>query len=314
MEIRQLMFIRWQQVRRSLSGLPVLHWLLLLVVAFALAAALLQVLTSLVGAAVVAGVFVMLVLSLHLGRSDRQFVRLFTEYPARLFLVEYLLLSVPLLCLLLFTPFWYAGMVVGVAVALVAHLPFSYKPAAVGLNFSRFLPAHAFEWLAGFRKYGLYIVLLYLVALLLVPVKLVSLFVLWFITSLLMSFYQECEPLHILRLREQEGSAFIRNKLLQHLKLYLLLCLPLLLVYTAFHLEMWYLPLVFMLLLCLNVCFFILSKYAFYRPGCSLSGSSLLGSLAMASSLLPFLILLPLVMNIRFYAKAVSNLNDYLHD
>ncbi|WP_187261438.1 hypothetical protein [Pontibacter beigongshangensis] len=314
MEIRQIIWIRWRQLGRGLAGLSVLHWLLFLIIAFVATAALLQLLMGLAGAAVISGLFAGLVLSLHLSRSDRQFVKLYAAQPWMIYLCEYVLLTVPLLLLLLLTPYWYLGGALLAAMALVALLPYSYKPSAAGFSYSRWLPAQNFEWIAGFRKYGLYILLLYLVALLLVPVKLLSLFLLWFITSILLGFYQECEPLHLLRLSGAGAAGFLRKKLLQHLKLYLLFCLPLLLIYIMFHLDMWYLPLVFMLLLCLNVCFFILSKYAFYRPGMSLAGSSLLSSLAMLSSLLPFLILLPLVMNVRFYAKAVSNLNSYLDD
>ncbi|MFT2011315.1 hypothetical protein ACMA1I_21770 [Pontibacter sp. 13R65] len=314
MEVRQLITVRWRQLSRSLEGLSVFHWLLFVVISFGLLAALLQVLMNKTGAAIVAAVFSGLILSLHLSRSDRQFILLFAEKPFQLYFTEYFIVSLPLLALYLLAPSWYLALVVPVALALVALLPYTYKPKLFQLNFSRFLPAHNFEWLAGFRKYGLYILLLYLVALLLVPVKVLSLLLLWLITTAIMAFYQECEPLQLLRLSEQEGASFIKGKLWSHLKLYLLLCLPLVLVYSFFHVDHWFVPFVFLVLSGINLCFFILSKYAFYRPGKQLPGNSVLGSVAMLSSLLPFLILLPLVLNIRFYTKAVANLNYYLYD
>jgi hypothetical protein len=60
--------------------------------------------------------------------------------------------------------------------------------------------------------------------------------------------------------------------------------------------------------------FAILLKYAAYSPNDNLSQNSVLFFFGFLGSIIPFLLPLPLIMNIRNYKKAVTNLNRYFHD
>ena len=74
-------------------------------------------------------------------------------------------------------------------------------------------------------------IFLYILALGLSFYQYASLFFLWLMLSVIASFYNESEPLNVLLAKELTAKKFIRLKIFTHLKLYLIVFIPVLFVY-----------------------------------------------------------------------------------
>jgi hypothetical protein len=249
---------------------------------------------------------------IQLTRTDKTFVFSITEHARWVFFAEYLLLSLPFILLMLATPHGYVALMLLLFLYACTFLNIRFRKRAGSLLATRYLPAYNFEWIAGVRANFWVLVPLYILAVGLMFIKFASLALVWVLMVLIASFYQHCEPVNVLQLPELPPKLFLLQKLRSHLLLYLVLVLPVLVGYAVFNPDTAWVALLFLLMSSINVCFFILSKYALYTPNSKLTANQVLVSLALFSILIPFLLPLPLIMCIRNYFKAKNNLNYYL--
>ncbi|MTI32384.1 hypothetical protein [Xanthovirga aplysinae] len=178
---------------------------------------------------------------------------------------------------------------------------------------SKFIPITNFEWRSGLRKNFYAILPIYLLALSLSFFPYVSLLLLWVFSFFLSSFYMECEPLDILLARSEDSAqSFIKEKLREHLQLYIFITFPIVLLYGIFHFGSFWIPLVVYLLSLINICYFILSKYASYEPNMILKANTVLHVMVSFGIFLPFLLPLSLILCIRNYFISIEKLKYYL--
>ena len=144
--------------------------------------------------------------------------------------------------------------------------------------------------------------------------RILPLFLLWFITVTIVSFYTECEPLHILKRDDLSAKIFLQQKLMKHSKYILLLYIPVLVINTFFNIEYLVLNLLFIPIQLALVWYAICLKYSGYEPNKNSIGNSILLSLVSVGSIVPYLLPIPLLMAIGTYGKAVRNLKNYLND
>jgi hypothetical protein len=229
---------------------------------------------------------------------------------------DYFALLTPFISIILFTHFWYCFFLILIGVSLITLLKTRPQTTATHLRFlSRFIPVSYFEVLSGGRKnYIIFVLLaLYLAAVCLCWVRGLPLFLLWFITISIGSFFGEYEPLTMLRKDETlDAQQFIQSKLKQYIWPLLILYTPILILNSLFQPDLWWLSCLFLVLQILNLTLSILYKYATYRSKAYFDTGSPVLIIAGLCIVLPFLLPVVLLLNVRYYPKAIRNLSHYL--
>jgi hypothetical protein len=85
-----------------------------------------------------------------------------------------------------------------------------------------------------------------------------------------------------------------------------------LIVNSVFHPDIWWINPLFLIVQILTLSLSILYKYATYQPKAYFNTNSPVLIIAGLCIVLPFLIPLILFFNLRYYPKAIKNLNHYL--
>ena len=248
----------------------------------------------------------------QLFRPDKNFVYLHIRGPALAIFLEYAAFSLPFILPALFSPNWYCFPVYFIGLWGITFIRKSFRPQTRFVFLGRLFPALAFEWISGFRQALPVFAIGYLAAIAFCWVKALPLFLLWLLNLFFVSFYQECEPLNLLRTFAQNPEELLRKKLLLHGKILLWLNVPVLVLQAIFHPVIGLAGIIFLLLQLITLAFTIFLKYATYQPNTVVKSNTLLISLAQMGVIFPFLLPLPLVMCFRYYKRARLNLNHYL--
>jgi hypothetical protein len=253
-------------------------------------------------------------LSVQSYRNDKQFVYSHIRKPHLEIFSEYFLLTFPFAVTILFTENWFCYPLLIISLFIVPYLKFTVKQRTYFKNISAVIPATDFEWISGFRKSFVYLIPLYLLALALSWFRILPLFFLWFITVSIVSFYIECEPLHILKEGNFSAKRLLSSKLMRNSKYLALLYSPVLVINTVFNPEYWVLNLLFIPIQVSLVCYSVCLKYSSYEPNKKPIGNSIILSLVSLGSIVPYLLPIPLLMALFTYGKAKKNLKNYLND
>jgi hypothetical protein len=248
----------------------------------------------------------------QISRPDRNFIFLHLAKPRLVILTEYMGLAIPFIIPAFFSPFWYCIFVLPPGFYGITFLKVNFKFKTRFTFLGKFLPFSAFEWIAGFRETLPGFVLLYAAALALCWVKGLPIILLWICGFLIVSFYQHCEPVAMLRAYEISSRNFLRRKIKSHCCLFVSLSLPVLVLQSLFHPIMALAGLLFLVLQVCVLSFTILLKYSTYEPETTRSSNMLLISFAQLSILLPFFLLLPIALLARNYRLAKQNSTYYL--
>lgn len=258
-----------------------------------------------------------LLLSIHSGRKDKKFLTLVSEKPLSIYVVEYLLLSIPFILLISFTKHWYLSAAVLAVCVIIPLLNISFSKKKLHLPTIPFIPNSAFEWKSGLRISYIYFILIWLAGAglsFLVGAVPVAIILLNLVTA---SFYMESEPKLLLEVFEKPPSAFLWFKIKQALLLFFVVISPLVLLFLIFHLQYWYVIAYILFAATLLLVFSILQKYAFYEENVNASSrNSLLLFFAFLAFYIPLLIfLLPVMfmLGYRFYKKSLQNLSPHLY-
>ncbi len=305
--------LRLIQLAREIEALGIFRALLCLGLLFAAGFGFYRQMQSYPNRIYAIALAMLVILTIQIRRNDKKFISTMVTCPTLIYFSEYLFFSLPLLIIVIAAARWSYAIPYLLLCILISLISYRHKPKAGIINLSGIVPADAFEWIAGIRKHSWYILPLYLCAIALVFVKFASLFLLIMVLSAIASFYQECEPLNILQVKELSAKRFIWKKLKSHVKLYLLSAAPIIAGYCLFNPETAWVAMLIFILSTINLCFFILSKYALYQPGIKLTSNSVATGIALISMFIPFLLPLPLIMCLRDYNRALSNLDHYLN-
>jgi len=123
----------------------------------------------------------------------------------------------------------------------------------------------------------------------------------------------EGEDRQLLEVFQLSSKAFLWMKCKYQLMVFWSLVAPLLGLFLFFHLSYWYLLGYFCLFSLTLQIFSIIFKYALYTPNSDLSSNGLFIALFSMGFIMPFFLPLPFLMAVRYYRKAIHNLNDYLY-
>lgn len=299
---------------RMFAGIGLFRLLVLLIFVVFLAMGLLSSTGSVPGVYIVTAVYWGAVMLIHLRRPDKIFMRTQLARHRRIWIVEYFILLLPLIGCLVYHFHWWMLLIVLLALPLFVVFKFDERQRSFNSRLQRMIPDNCFEWKSGIRKNRLLILFLWLVgmgAFFYVGTVPVVVFILGLLT---IGFYEKTEPLQMLVAFEMKPLNFLFFKIRKQLGLFVILILPLILVFLIFHIEYWYIPLVMCLLLLSLMVYVILLKYAFYVPQGAGAVVRIYSAIGMFGIVIPFLLPVIWLLSWRFYFKSVENLNFYLND
>lgn len=307
-----LLQIRYIQLRREIRTLPWLHRLLFLLLLCGIVAICHSVFHKSLQGWLVPGALLLSALAMQLYRPDKDFIFLHFNSPRQAIFSEYAVFSFPFILPALFSPNWYCFPVYFLGLGAITFIRSRFRLQTRYTFLGWLLLDTAFEWISGLRRAFPVFALIYLLALTFCWVKALPLFLLWVLNLLFISFYQEGEPLHLLRIYAESPVDLLRKKLFSHGLLLFCLNFPVLLLQAFIHPVIGLIGIIFLLLQFIAMAFALFLKYATYRPGEVTTSNTLLVTLAQMGILLPFLLPLPLIMCFRYYGRAVQNLKLYL--
>ncbi len=305
--------IRSRQFMRILAEIGVVLFVLLMLVLFPLAMGVLAQLSDMPPMLAV-GITLAIIASIHLNRQDKDFVKLILQRPFLMFLMEYLVLILPIAGWLVYSRAAWALLALVVGVCVVAYVPVTVKFRKRERPLWRFPKGFTrnYEWISGWRKSAVWMVPTYLLGAALsgftaaIPI---ALMVLGLIT---LDFYMDCEPRIFLELYSRNAKSFLRKKIIAHVGIFWLACLPLVFLFLIFYYEYWYVLLVVMFVVSVFPVLSITLKYASYQPNIRLTQNAFTMGLMVVFLCTPFTQPVPLVMTVIYYRRALKNLRKYM--
>ena len=258
--------------------------------------------------------FLLIYVSLQIGRKDKAFVLMHTKQPYKEFFFEYFVLGLPITSVCLFTKNWWLFLVITLCTFFVGYINLGFKRQTYFRNISAFIPAYYFEWISGIRKSFTLLIPFYLLAILSCFVRIVPLIFLWFVVVQIVSFFTENESTFILTANDESAKKFLSNKLNRHVSLLLKLIMPIAIINLIFNFSDWIVIVSFVIVLISLLCFAICFKYAGYVPNQNSTAKSITVSMIVLCSLIPYLFIVPFIFAVIYYRKALHNLNPYFND
>lgn len=306
--------IRLKQVYRAGSRLGLFRSIVVLCLVLFVLAALFTYISQPAWTKLITSAYLVSILSIHIKRPDKRFLKLNIRNYQTVFFFEYTLLALPLLASLLYFQFFeMAGLSIGCLMAL-PFIGFSFQKKGLNNRIIGAIPDEAFEWKSGIRKYFIFVTLIWLLGIASVwyigsvPVVIVLL------SLLVINFFETGEPLNILMSQELSPNQFLFRKLVITQTIISFMLLPLVSAFVLFHPEVWYIPVIEYVLISFILWYAIFLKYAFYKPNQPLMAGQFFAAIAAMSLFLPILIPLTWVLSVRFYFKSIANLKPYLDD
>ncbi len=253
-------------------------------------------------------------LSLQFYRKDKSFIYKHIENPYWQVFSEYLVLTLPFSITAIFTRSWMYYPVFIILLFCIAQVSVSFRKKAVFKNLSSVIPATSFEWISGFRKNYIFLSGLYLSAIAFCWFRILPLFLLWFLTVSILSFYNECESVQVLRESGRTSGSYLLKKIITPSAYIIILYTPLIIINTILNPEFLLFNLIFIPAQLSLLWFAICLKYSSYSPGKMQSGNNILLIIMAILLSLPYLLPVPIILSFIYFYKANSHLNYYLDD
>lgn len=257
---------------------------------------------------------VFICISIQSVRRDKAFIYLHSDNYHFSIYTEYFLFTLPFTVMCLLTKQWYCFLILQLFLYFIPYIKFTIKQKSLFKNISEIIPVSDYEWISGFRRSFISIIPVYMLAVGFSWLKILPLFLLWILTLIIISFYNECEPLIILRERDLAAESLLNKKIFTHVSILTVLFLPVLIVNIIFNINFLTLNIFFILSQAALLAFAICYKYSNYKPNQFLYFNNYIVILVSMCGLIPVLLPLPVIMGIRYYFKAKNNLNKYLND
>lgn len=254
------------------------------------------------------------VLTTHLKRGDKTFMKALQWPSGWVFGVEYVISLSPFLIAYAFSPApYFVAILAGFAMA-VAWIPLTWVKKQ--RNFLRripLIPAYAFEWKSGLRQYGLVILIFYSISLGFSWEPAVAPIFLVLFSLLTCTFYLHGEPLEMVESLRMGGRQLIWLKVRTQLLIFWTLSLPFLVLMFVQLWQFWPV-IIYAVVICSSLQIIaILYKYALYTPNSDLKRNMLFIGLATISFFIPPMVPVPIFLIIRNWPKSIHNLNHHLY-
>ena len=269
------------------------------------------------GAAAIILLNAAIIYSIHFSRKDNFFLSSLELNKKFLYIIEYLIYSLPFFVLLFLSDFYFLSFYIILLLSIAANIK---SGRSININISSIksvFPPFAFEWISGMRQNFIPVAIIYLMGCVFsfhIAGGILSIIVLTLIFS---SFYIENETLMFIELYKLPPKKFINAKILQSLKIFLTTISPIALLHLIFFYERWYFIGGVIFICSLIIIASVLTKYAFYSEEISSSKMNYIINSVIVLSFVsafymtgPFLFPLPFVMTVYLYKKASQNVKN----
>lgn len=251
---------------------------------------------------------------IQINRPDKKFTATQLSHSQLFTTAEYFLLSVPLMACLIYHHHFLLMIATLLIDSLIPYLNLSIKTITINTRLQRLIPNNSYEWKAGVRKAFVP----------LCGIGLLAMSTAWFIASapiaillitiIVCSFYEVCEPESFLYFQQKSASQLLWRKMKTGVGLFLIATIPLVMAFIIFDHELWYIPVIEVVIFCILIIYNIVTKYAFYNPNHKPTGTTLFNGIGYFGTLFPILFPLILALAIWFYYKSIQRLKVILND
>ena len=274
----------------------------------------------------------LLLFSLHASRNDKRFIKTTIKSPYSIYFSEYLLLTLPFLVIWIVHFNWIGT---GLLILIVLSTPListRIKPGNLGsiikilINpFSTnlnskfkvslpFISDSSFEWISGVRRNLILLSPIYLLFLAFSFVPYVAVAGMIIISILISSFYYYGESREFVEFYASNPREFLLRKITVNLKQLIILFSPILIVTLIFQTSTWYFLVGAVIISFLIQILAIIFKYGLFEENANLNRNNFIFLINILFIILGVFWPIPIIMGIKYYAKATENLKKYFHD
>lgn len=308
-----LLYIRFKQLQRELNRLGLYVFILAGIMCYLILVSY-EKFKNGHNAYYVIAAMTLLCVGIQASRKDKSFIYKHIENPHLQIFSEYVALTLPFSIVSILTKTWYCFPILLVLLFCIPFLQFTFRQKTIFKNLSLIIPASNFELIGGFRRSYIGFIILYSLAIALCWFRILPLFLLWFLTVNIISFYNECESIQILRESNTTPKKFLLNKLKINITPIVILYTPLLIINSIFNTQFLLLNLLFIPIQISLLCFSICLKYSSYTPNKIKLGNNITLMIVSLCSALPYFLPIPTILSIIYFYKAENNLKQYLND
>ncbi len=299
----QLLKLRYLQIKRDLGYWVIPIFLLLFFISSEASQ------NSSLHAVGLSVVYLSLLYAYHSNRKDLSFVKHYLEHPLRDICINYNLLTLSLSIGLITSHHFLISLCLHLCVTLLVFIDLKSRGPSL-LFISKYIPASQFEWISGLRNNFFLVLILFLLAVFLSPVKFFAAVALFLMNGTFLSFYSYFEPLTMLNPCNKEAEDFLKQKIHFLIKVLLWTNIPLLLINSVFHPDILWFNTCFLFGFMLLASFSVYIKYAGYAPNQQLT-FHIDYLFFYAAALIPFLLPLAFFLNHSHKKRATQNLQNY---
>ena len=306
--------LRVQQLRRILGSVNIVYQLFLVALIILVITGISVQSSQSQGNLLLPIAHLVLIVSFHWYRPDIHFLKAHFEKYKFVCLIEYLILSTPLLIGLAISPSFYYLFPYIVSLLALVHTSRPIPNATKVTRSLNFIPAQYFEWKSWLRKFFYPILILWIVGMVFSFQMGVGIIAIFLIGLISLGCYDHCESVSILTASQQNTKSFFATRVKGIINFSAGLYMPIFSLFCIFHPAHWYIPLIIILVLLSYQFYALCIKYAFYEPQARSSRNTALLSLGALVFVLPFMLPAIWVLSIKLYSRAIKKLNFYLHD
>ena len=273
----------------------------------------------------------LLLLITHLYRKDNHFLKIIIENPYPIYLGEYFLLTLPFFIIWIINTNWIGLSLLIIIVFIIPVINIKIILQYFGsiimllLNPLRnlnskftvslpFISIHSFEWISGIRRNFLVLAPVYLFFVALSFMSHIAEVGLIFLSLLISTFYFHGESREFIELLAKNPREFLLKKILTNFKQLFVVYTPIVVIGLIFQTPTWYF-LVGALIISFSIqAYTIVFKYGLFEENANLNRN-----IVILFAIFLFIgsdefFLVPLILGIRSYNRAIENLKPYFYD
>lgn len=307
--------IRIKQLSRILKDLGFVRSIVVVVIISLAVLALIEILKSEEYQGYIIAGYCIMLFSIQIRRQDKSFIYHHLSLPNIKIFIEYFIFSLPILIIqIIFNPFVAVFLIL--FLFLLSFLNISLKRRTINSYLIRQIPYKNFEWISGIRKNYYFLLFAYFISILTSFTVFSTPICITVITIIIMGFFDECEPRQFVEFLNLSPSKFLVYKYSSSIYIYIFVIAPLLICYTLFNLNLWYISVFLLFNSIITLIYSISIKYsAFSIFRNSYMNNPVLKGLGAVNLIFPFALLpLIIVMLIYLIIKSLNNLKPVLND
>jgi hypothetical protein len=258
-----------------------------------------------------AGIVVYLFYNFHKNRRDIAFMAKHFEKAKSQILVEYQLFLLPVSIPCLFTNYWYCFFILHLFVCIVPFLNIKSKYDFKFSFITRFFKDD-YIFISGVRRNLVLLIIFFLLALALSPLKLFPLVALFLFNNVMFSFYEANESVQMLQASQKTPKQLMASLLNSGVKKIVLVNFPILLINSIFNPDLWMFNMYFFAYNVLILASVIALKYESYQFKTPSSNHQIKLIVMILGLFIPYLFPLAIIFYAQSRAGAIKNLSHYL--